>query len=106
MGASPRSIAFIFGGCGAAMGILSSLIGIGAAILTLHNLDSLVHFLSFLQGHDAFNAAFYGSSLPNHLSHEALYFVLIATPIISLLAGLVPAIKACRLRPSEILRSE
>jgi len=106
MGASPRSIALIFGGCGAAMGILSSLIGILAAVLTLHNLDILVHFLSFLQGHDAFNAAFYGSALPNHLSHEALFFVLIATPLISLLAGLVPAIKACRLRPSEILRSE
>lgn len=106
MGASPRSIALIFGGCGATMGILSSFIGIGAALLTLHNLDGLVHFLSFLQGHDAFNTAFYGASLPNHLSHEALYFVLIATPLISLLAGLVPAIKACRLRPSEILRSE
>jgi len=33
-------------------------------------------------------------------------FILIATPLISLIAGLVPAIKACRLRPSEILRSE
>lgn len=106
MGASPRSIALIFGGCGVFMGVLSSLIGILSAVLTLHNLDSLVHFLSFLQGHDAFNAAFYGSALPNHLSHGALFFVLIATPLISLLAGLVPAIKACRLRPSEILRSE
>lgn len=106
LGASPRSIAFIFGGCGAAMGIISSVIGVLAAILTLRHLDSLIHFLSFLQGHNAFNAAFYGSTLPNRLSHEALFFVLITTPIISLLAGLVPAIKACNLRPSEILRSE
>lgn len=106
MGASPSSIAFIFGGCGALMGLLSSGIGIVAALITLKNLDSLVHFLSMLQGHAAFNSVFYGTALPNTVSHEALYFVLIATPLISLLAGLVPAIKACRLRPSEILRSE
>lgn len=106
MGASPKSIALIFGGCGAMMGILSSLIGTAAAVLTLHNLDSLVHLLSIIQGRDAFNAVFYGSSLPNQLSEQALIFVLIATPLLSLLAGLVPAIKACRLRPSSILRSE
>jgi lipoprotein-releasing system permease protein len=65
-----------------------------------------VHVLSFAQGHDAFNAAFFGKNLPNTLSHEALVMILIATPIISFLAGLVPAVKACRLKPSEILRAE
>lgn len=106
MGASTKSIALIFGLCGTLMGLLSSALGIGAAYLTLHNLDYVVRFLSFLQGHEAFNAAFYGASLPNALSENALCFILITTPILSLLAGLVPAIKACRLRPSAILRSE
>lgn len=106
MGASTKSIAAIFGLCGIVMGVISSLIGIGAAYLTLHNIDGVVSLLSLLQGHDAFNAAFYGASLPNQLSGNALTFILIATPVISLLAGLVPAIKACRLRPSAILRSE
>ena len=106
MGASPKSIAFIFGGCGAAVGILSAFIGVGAALLTLQNLDTLVSILSFVQGHDAFNAAFFGKNLPNELSRQALTMILIATPIISFLAGLVPAIKACRLKPSEILRAE
>lgn len=106
MGATPGSIAMIFGGCGIAMGLLSSLVGIGAAVLTLHHLDSLVYLLSYIQGHDAFNAAFYGSSLPNSISHDALWFVLIATPILALIAGLVPALKASRLKPSAILRSQ
>jgi lipoprotein-releasing system permease protein len=106
MGATPKSVALIFGGCGVTIGLLSSLLGAVAAIFTLHHLDHLVHLLSFLQGHDAFNAAFYGKSLPNTLSHEALVFVLVATPLISLLAGLVPAWKAARLKPSEILRAE
>jgi len=106
MGASTRSIALIFTLCGAGMGILSSFIGIGAALMTLHNIDTIVHFLSFLQGHEMFNTLFYGKSLPNALSSEALRFILITTPLLSLLAGLVPALKACRLRPSAILRSE
>jgi lipoprotein-releasing system permease protein len=106
MGASGKSIAGIFAFCGSALGILGCLIGTGAAILTLHNIDSLVELLSFLQGHEAFNSLFYGKTLPHELSSYAFVFVLVTTPLISLLAGLVPAIKASRLRPSEILRAE
>lgn len=105
MGAPSKSIAFIFGLSGAIIGILGSVAGIVAAILTLHNLDTLVALLSRLQGHDMFSANFYGQVLPSELSFEALSFVLIATVCMSLLAGIVPAIKACLLRPSHILRS-
>jgi lipoprotein-releasing system permease protein len=106
MGASRGSIALIFGACGAAMGTVSSFLGIGAALLTLRHIDTVVKLLSVLQGHEAFNAVFYGDSLPDRLGADAVLFVLIATPLIALCAGLVPAIKACRLRPSAILRAE
>lgn len=106
MGASFSSIASIFGLCGISMGVLSCMIGSGLAIFTLKHLSYLVAFLSALQGHDAFNPAFFGQTLPNRLSTEALVFVLIATPILSLAAGLIPAIKASRIRPSSVLRSE
>ncbi len=106
MGASPKRIASIFGICGFAMGLISCAIGSVAAILTLRYLQSLVDFLSFLQGHEAFQSAFYGSHLPNELSFTSLLFVILATMAISLLAGIVPAIKAARIRPTEILRAE
>jgi lipoprotein-releasing system permease protein len=106
MGASFRSIASIFGFCGAAMGAVSSLFGTALAVFTLRHLDSLVSFLSALQGRAAFHPAFFGQSLPNQLSYEALLFVLIATPLLSLAAGLIPALKASRIRPSSVLRSE
>jgi lipoprotein-releasing system permease protein len=106
MGASGKSIAGIFALCGGSLGILGCLIGMAAALFTLHHLDALVSFLSLLQGHEAFNATFYGKNLPQELSMDALVFVLIATPLISLLAGLVPAFKASRLKPTEILRAE
>lgn len=106
MGASFRSIASIFAVCGVAMGALGCLFGSLAAIFTLHHLDSLVAFLSRMQGRAAFNPAFFGQSLPNQLSTDALLFVLIATPLLSLAAGLIPALKASRIPPSSTLRSE
>ncbi len=106
MGASFKSIALIFGTCGAIMGVLSSLLGCALALFTLNHLDHLVHFLSAIQGHQAFNPAFFGQKLPNQLSGGALFFVLILTPILSLAAGLIPALKATRIRSSSVLRAE
>ena len=106
MGASRLRIGLVFGICGLITGLLSSIIGTFTAILTLKNLNGLISFLNFLQGHDAFHEAFYGSELPSSLSLYALTFVLIATILISILAGIIPAIKAARIQPSQILRAE
>ena len=106
MGASSFSIAAIFGICGTTVGILSCLLGSFGAILTLRHLDSLVALLSAIQGRAAFNPAFFGTSLPNQLSWEALFFILIATPILCLAAGLIPALKASKISPSSTLRAE
>lgn len=106
LGASSLNIASIFGLCGFLTGLLSSIIGVVIAMFTLRHLHYLVSFLNFLQGQEAFQAAFYGDVLPNELSMNALIFVLAATTLISLLAGVIPAMKAARIRPSEMLRSE
>lgn len=106
MGATSGSIALIFGTCGIVMGVLGSAIGILAALITLNNLQSLVGLISRVQGYELFNSHFYGEVLPNELSFGTLGSVIIATAIISLIAGLVPAIKASCLRPSAILRAE
>ncbi|MCH9633834.1 MAG: hypothetical protein S4CHLAM7_05680 [Chlamydiae bacterium] len=106
MGASKRSIAVIFGGCGLVIGLLSSALGTIGAYFTLKNIHHLINFISKLQGHQAFNPAFFGDTLPTELNLEAFKFVFIATLIMSLLAGLIPAIKAMRLNTTDILRSE
>lgn len=104
MGATRFSIGLIFGTCGIVLGLLGSLIGTVIAFFTLKNFHILVAVLSQIQGHDAFNATFYGDSLPNDMSIDALYFVLITTSLLSLIAGIVPAIKAGSINPSKILR--
>lgn len=106
LGASSKSISVIFGLCGMVIGFISCFIGTTAAYFTLKNIDKVIGALSFLQGQDLFNAAFYGSHLPNTLSHNALIFILITTPIISLTAGLIPAIKASLLNPVDTLRGD
>jgi ABC-type transport system, involved in lipoprotein release, permease component len=106
MGASSGSIAAIFGICGMVMGTVGSLAGILAALLTLRYVNELVGFISRVQGHELFNPMFYGHTLPTDLSMEALTFVIITTAFISLLAGIVPAVKASMMKPSAILRAE
>ncbi len=106
MGATSWTIATIFGWCGMVMGCLGSLIGTIAAMVTLKNLQPLINLLSKIQGYEMFNPIYYGETLPAELSFETLGLVILATALISCLAGLIPAVKASLLRPSAILRSE
>ena len=106
MGASSYSIALIFGSCGIFFGIMGSILGISLASVTLYYLDPLVHFLSSFQGHELFQPSFYGDHLPNSLSTSAIQFILISAPVIAMISGLIPAIKASRMQPCEILRGD
>jgi lipoprotein-releasing system permease protein len=104
MGATSTSIAAIFGLCGITIGMVGSLLGMLLAWITLQNLQILVAWIGALQGHEMFNPLFYGNALPSKMSGHAIAFVLITTTTISLISGLIPAIKACMLRPATILR--
>ncbi len=106
MGASFWSIGSIFGLSALLMGLTSAAIGLGLAHLTLSHIDSVVGFLSAMQGRAALNPLFFGKELPSQMSVEALTFVLIATPLLSLLAALIPAWKASRIHIATALRSE
>lgn len=106
MGASKKSILFIFGFCGMVIGLMSSCIGIAAGLFTLKHLDFVISTLSLLQGQVLLNPVFFGQIIPSTFSAQAIQFVFIVTPILSLFAALVPAIKTCYLNVSAILRSE
>lgn len=106
MGANSTHIATIFGACGLVMGLIGSVIGTSLAFITLKNLQTLIDLISRAQGFQAFNPLYFGNTLPNQISSEALTFVLVATTLTSLIAGLIPAIKASTIKPSAILRSE
>lgn len=106
MGATSWSIALIFGSCGVVMGAVGSVLGTLIAFVTLKNIQPLVDLIGWLQGYEMFNPLFYGESLPSEISIEALTFVVFATATISLIAGIIPAIKASLIKPSAILKAE
>lgn len=104
MGATKKSIALIFGLCGTALGLIASLIGTVAASITLANMQTLIDILAALQGRNPFNSNFFGDKLPDSMSFDALLIVWVATCLLSIVAGLVPAIKASRIKPTETLK--
>ena len=106
LGASKSKIATIFALAGMFLGGISTIIGSGLAYITLKNIDVLIWILNTIEGREVFNSVFYGTKLPNEFSILAFTFIAISAPLLSLAAGLIPAIKACRLQPSQILRSE
>lgn len=105
MGATGRDVAMIFGLCGFVMGVISCVVGTVLAIFTIHHIEKLVKVLSFFKGHEMFQTAFFGT-MPNFVSWSAVAFVLIATLFLSVVAGLIPAIKAAKVSPTEALRGE
>lgn len=106
MGASPARIALIFGLCGFLLGGVSCVIGTLAALFTLKHLEGFLHLLSLVQRGPLFQPALFGEMVLDQVNHEVLWFIILATLGISLLAGTIPAFKATRLRPAEILRAE
>lgn len=106
MGASSLSIMAIFGLSGLAMGLIGSLLGTAAALGTLYHLDAVLHLISLVQGHELFNPTFYGSRLPSELSHEGVMLIWGATALLSLIAGIIPAVKASCMTPSTLLKTE
>ncbi len=106
MGASRASIASIFCLCGCITGVLSFGTGSLLALFTMRHIHKLVHILNVLQGHEVFHAAFYGNSLPDQASGSVLLFVGVATLFLSGIAGLIPAVKAARIQPTDSLRIE
>ena len=105
IGASSRQIVMIF----FYQGIIISLIGIVLGvifgfILTL-NLNNLVSSLEILLNRNLLEAYFI-NYFPYHINTIQIVMICLMSFVISLFSSLIPALKAVRLNPIEILRHE
>lgn len=106
LGATKKSIGLIFGISGLCMGAFGSLVGSICAYFTVKNLPLLLKGLGKLQGFDVLNTAFFGEEIPTELSHSTFLYVVGMAAVISMIAALIPAIKASRQNTQDALRSE
>jgi len=99
MGARAASVALIFLCAGAAIGVIGTIIGVGAGFLTSFAIDKyhLIHLPPDM---------FMVSNVP--VCIRAVNFIAVAatTIVLCLLAAVYPALQAMRLSPVEVIRYE
>lgn len=107
MGGSPKEMATLFAFQGFIIGCVGSVLGICLSVTILHFRDGIVAFFARLTNSEAILVEFYQFAyLPVQYQRDDLFMVVGIAIVISTLAGLLPAWRAARLKPSDALRNE
>ncbi|MFP4674474.1 MAG: ABC transporter permease [Opitutales bacterium] len=107
MGARPRQVAYGFCCQGFVIGVVGALTGIGLALLCLRYRQPILAAYTTLTGTTVnFLGVYDVYELPVHYLMSDFIMVSAFAILISTLAGLLPAIRAARLKPADALRSE
>ena len=107
LGATRRQIAMCFCLQGISIGVVGTATGLALGFTILHFRNDIVRGITRITGGQDLMARFYQfSQLPEHLETSDIFVIVVAALVLSTLAGLIPAIRAARLKPVEALRSE
>lgn len=107
MGGRPRHMALVYALQGFMIGLVGTSLGVLFAVVALHFRNDIVRAFARLTESEAALIRFYQFvELPLHYSTRDLLIITLSAILISTLAGLLPAWRAARLKPSEALRNE
>lgn len=107
MGGRPLHIAACFCFQGFVIGVAGTILGCLFGAFVLHFRTEIVQFLAVLSNREETLVKFYKfTEVPAHYMLSDFIVICIASITIATLAGLLPAIRAARLKPSEALRNE
>ncbi len=107
LGARPIAIAACFCSQGLLIGAIGTVVGIGLGFLALALRNDIVLTIARLTQRDEALRRFYQfANLPSHTAASDIVTIVVLTILISLLAGLLPAWRAARLKPVEAFRNE
>ena len=107
LGATNLQISGVFLSQSAIIGVLGVLAGYGLGILALTYRNEFLHFMNHWTGWELFPASIYGfSELPAIIDARDIALICGSSFVICILGGVLPAIRAGRLKPVEALRYE
>lgn len=107
LGASNLQISGVFLGQSAIIGVLGVISGYGLGMLALTYRNEFLHFMNRMTGFELFPASIYGfGDLPAVIDPHDIAVICGLSFVICILGGVLPAIRAGRLKPVEALRYE
>ncbi len=107
LGARRGQIAATFCLQSVSIGLIGLLLGIGGTLLALHYRNVVVgSLLGLFNAQNSFYQLYGFEGIPVSYSVRDFLVVSVVTLLLTTLAGLLPAIRAARLKPAEALRSE
>jgi len=107
LGATRLQISGIFLGQSAIIGVMGVASGFGLGMLAVRYRNEFLHFMRDATGWELFPKSVYGfGDLPALIMPRDVAIICISSFVICVLGGLLPAIRAGRLKPVEALRYE
>ena len=107
LGGSARQVALCFCVQAFIIGVTGTVVGLALGFGTLAIRNNIVHFIAAALDRQQTLKQFYQfTDLPSHPVSSDILMIVIASVVISTMAGLIPAWRAARLKPVEALRSE
>lgn len=107
LGLAPRSVMGIFFVQGVTSGVIGTIVGAVAGVLTALNITDIINFIEGLVGYQLFPAdVYFITDFPAELRWSDVWTVVVVSIGISMLATLYPSWQASRTQPAEALRYE
>jgi lipoprotein-releasing system permease protein len=107
LGATHGQMLWLFLSQSLVVGVLGVTAGFGLGMLALAYRNEFLHFMNRLTGIELFPASIYAfTELPSLIDPRDIAVICGSALVICVLAGLVPALNASRLKPVEALRHE
>jgi lipoprotein-releasing system permease protein len=107
LGASHRQISGVFLGQSAIIGLIGVAAGLALGLVALAYRNPFLHVMNRLTGFELFPASVYGfGELPAIIAPRDVAIICVSSFIICIIGGVLPAVRAGRLKPVEALRYE